>query len=139
MAVEKETQLEAWFEENMPEPGGNPNYVETINGTVANPWGSYSLQQIIDGLKSNQLSVKMSMDDQTFVVPTVLEQFNGLVFSVLVVMGTNPAINGVSVLYVGDDVQVFIVEGNDSNYTVTSEDLTTPCTLAITHHPLPEN
>lgn len=38
MAVEKETQLEVWLEENMAEPGGgNPNYVETITGTLANP------------------------------------------------------------------------------------------------------
>lgn len=64
MAVEKETQLEVWLEENMPEPGGgNPNYVENIAGTLNYPFGSYSLSEIKAMLESDEYTLKISLSD----------------------------------------------------------------------------
>ncbi len=60
MAVEKETQLEAWLEENMPNPVTNPNYVETIVGTLRFPFDLYSISEIRTMLESDDYTLKIS-------------------------------------------------------------------------------
>lgn len=40
--------------------GGNPNYVETIEGTLANPWGG-KFEEIITGCKNKNLTAFISL------------------------------------------------------------------------------
>jgi len=116
--------------------GGNPNYVETIEGTLANPWGGYTLQQILDGIASNQMSIMIFSEGQS-VAPAVFQQMNALLFSLAFVLGDNQSFTALSLMYAGTDVTAFTMHGQNGNYTITAEDLTTPCTLTIIHHPLP--
>ncbi len=40
--------------------GGNPNYVETISGTVANPWGTYSPSALFTAAESGAVSISIT-------------------------------------------------------------------------------
>ena len=146
MAVEKETQLEVWLEENMPEPvGGNPNYVETITGTLAEPWGNVNYASLIDGINDGSITAEIIAS-----IP------NGpsLDFA-LRVSSDNAALRGSGAFYnVSDTVtlnEAFAVSwypnatlgyavitqgGVDMNITEYAALAIT--TLTIIHHPLPE-
>lgn len=139
MAVEKETQLEAWLEENMPEPGGgNPNYVETITGTLTNPWGEANFQELIDGILANELTVEMEVSS----VLLSASINNGILFSLAIFdlpSDTDPIMGG-SVMYSGaDDGALTIAKANFGTGSWVNLPSTMPCTVIIIHHPLPEN
>ena len=43
--------------------GGNPNYVETVTGTLNYPFGSYSISEIKTMLKSDDYTLKISLPE----------------------------------------------------------------------------
>lgn len=44
------------------EGGGNPNRVETITGTMADPWGDFDHQELFDALSNNNASCRLVAD-----------------------------------------------------------------------------
>lgn len=42
--------------------GGNPNYVETVTGTAANPWGDVSLDVLTDAILAGNATVYIKVD-----------------------------------------------------------------------------
>lgn len=136
MAVEKETQLEAWLEENMPESGGNPNYIETIEGTLENPWGNYNYSELITDINNHEISCELTVRPgdhaigHLFYYGTALSGW-GFVY------GTANTINNLyRVMYKADGTlnkaRIFT-----SFNEYTEIDPATPCTLTVIHHPMP--
>lgn len=44
----------------VPQVSGNPNYVETIAGTLANPWGEYAASELFSAARSGDLTMYIS-------------------------------------------------------------------------------
>lgn len=188
MAVETETQLEAWLAENVPsEPNlqtktgiqitqngqfsfapdagydglasvsgevnvqGNPNYVETIEGTLANPFGSYTIKQLREEFLANNISVVLSF---RFTPDSTERVFNCML---LPSAGSFLSDMNASVLEIFDKVSI-VITGPVLSYNYNTSAFTradyirasstdpatsiaipsnTPCTLTIIHHPLP--
>lgn len=47
---------------NVPQVSGNPNYVETIAGTVAAPWGEYTASELFSAAQSGDLTMYITAD-----------------------------------------------------------------------------
>lgn len=153
MTVEKETQLEAWLEENMPDPGGgNPNYVETITGTVANPWGEYVFSELKTMMMIDAVTVYIVDDllpsERIYLEPSA-DGISGFTGSCHISPQSNLVIVDREIEYIGynnsgECVALLTITGTLSQYGMTVEDYTAEsaeasCTLTIIHHPLPEN
>lgn len=139
MAVEKETQLEAWLEENMPEPsGGNPNYVETIEGTLANPWGD-RFSDIYNEYNANNVTIVIVYDRYTLFptkTSTTLDFYGATSMDALSTKAVRVSYrisNGV--LRSAKKLEASATPA----YTLTDISSDSTCSLRIIHHPLPEN
>lgn len=149
MAVEKETQLEAWLEENMPEPGGgNPNYLETIIGTLNYPFGSYSLSEIKTMLESDDYTLKVSLPKYGEVEcviavdpnndDVVISWFDEADAKVLTMCKAYYEIGSVNILEY--DIKASSNYGSIENVSDPQMGyLTVETLLKVIHHPLPEN
>lgn len=117
----------------------NPNYVETISGTLGNPWGSYAFSDIRRGITNDDITAYITTSDsRRWYVPSGKTVGNNLW-----VRFNNPSsgvvdYNAISILSTGATDSVHY-EYHDGNYTETTIDPTTPCTLTIIHHPLPDS
>lgn len=148
MAVEKETQFEAWLEENMPEPGDNPNYVETITGTLANPFGDYNIANLaVWANVDNTVNMYMVADagaigllayPLSWLKPLNDTDLGKLFFgaSYLPQSGNNLV---AEVQYTSDGLSRarIMMASTITDMEPYAESITT--TLTIIHHPLPEN
>ena len=147
MAVEKETQLEAWLEENMPETGGgNPNYVETVNGTMANPWGSYTLSELMQGVNDKSISIILiSVVDNVTLVYSPVTVKNNLLVCFCGEFSAYVAGSAVKLITQDSECIFYAPNGDFKSYgtlaapTDYNEYSDSPATLIIIHHPLPEN
>lgn len=147
MAVEKETQLEVWLEENMPEPsGGNPNYVETITGTLANPWGSVNPTELCADIADKNASLIVTLTLPGYgPLPLAVQAFPAdgqIVASVFNNAGTVDVTNASAIrltLNTGYSTYalVALTGGAIADYSGLMD--TAQTTLTIIHHPLPEN
>lgn len=45
---------------DVPQVSGNPNYVETISGTLANPWGEYAASELFSAARGGELTMYIS-------------------------------------------------------------------------------
>ena len=117
----------------------NPNYVETIEGTLANPWGGYAFSEIRRSIANNIITAYITTSEShRWYVPTGRNAGNNLWVRFNAVQAGIIDYNALSVLSTGATSSVHY-EYRDGNYTETSIDPTTPCTLTIIHHPLPSN
>ena len=117
--------------------GGNPNYVETISGTVANPWGAANYLELIDGISSNELTVAMTIGGTSLNASVI----NGILFSMALFdlpEGTEPY-QGASVFYsILNEGALTIAKANFGTGSGWGDlPSATPTTLTIIHHPLP--
>ena len=128
--------------------GGNPNYVETITGTLANPFGSYTPAEIRQMLASQSASV-------TLTIPNLEDEETGESYTNVVALlrayGTNNMSADAIPTMDATDFAALKLRWNVSTssynaklgmlftgeYNYTDVDLTTPCTLTVIHHPLP--
>lgn len=140
MAVEKETQLEAWLEENMPEPGGNPNYVETITGTLANPWGKVDYGLLLIDIASNNATAIIAVQAMNF------SSYLNISSNSLIANGTRfniiePSLLTAAFASYGPDGTLgsLLMWQNGTTVDVSSTMSGYETTLTIIHHPLPEN
>lgn len=121
----------------------NPNYVETIEGTLANPWGDKGLSWFIENLPVVDLtSSAWGTADITavlsFVLPNGTHKISGQVLS----QGTNRVYAWPTGEAAGSSGS-FMWRSNGASFTYIENSQTieipqsTPCTLTIIHHPLP--
>lgn len=126
--------------------GGNPNYVETIEGTLGNPWGGYSASDIFSAALAKDITVYLTIHDNTNkyvlgLAPDADSATRSRRFSCVTAAASTS---------VGVVVAVYGSTGNLTrceNYSVSSGaaaviesiESTTPCTLTIIHHPLPDS
>lgn len=163
MAVEKETQLEAWLEENMPEPGGgNPNYIETLTGKLAtildhgneNNW---NLSDFADNILSQYgepslnltIYLTFTLGNQTFHLPCTeydydTVYYDGIAFSSVYRQGNAFLAYGacVKISNGGADLSGiwYPKDGALSGESMDKSSVTNiDATITIIHHPLPEN
>lgn len=125
--------------------GGNPNYVETITGTLANPWGTVSYTSLIDGIIRNSITAKMTATipgdaSLSFVlIPTgesIALRGSGAFYNFSATVTLNEAF---SVVWNPDSTLKYAAitqSGVDTNITEYAALAIT--TLTIIHHPLPE-
>lgn len=112
--------------------GGNPNYVETIEGTLANPWGDYAFNDIMDLVSSRNATLILSFIGAQDYACEVQSVHNVPRFFV----GYRTGIRYISVVYTTSGVFSYARSIEDE---VTIADGRTACTLTIIHHPLPDS
>lgn len=117
--------------------GGNPNYVETIEGTLANPFGELDFDELYRELGAGGVTLILSA-----LGATMMGQINGsgsiLFGTVLFAAPTDaaPWIGG-SVSYVTGDELLDYAKVLQSGVWADLPAATTT-TLTVIHHPLPE-
>ena len=130
--------------------GGNPNYVETITGTIANPWGSHAFGDIKAALTSNAITAYI-VDDLLHGARIYLEasadDLSGFTGSFHISTQSSVVIVDREIEYVAYDnngacIALFGILGTTSQNAMTLDDYTedaagAACTLVIIHHPLP--
>lgn len=123
--------------------GSNPNYVETITGTLANPWGVVRYSELKNELANNNASCKLVIDATSigFDIFSLLgnTSTDGAVYFELIATGgsTVDVWAAISVNYniVGELTSAFsLIGGNAMNISVYPN---LPTTLTIIHHQLP--
>ena len=60
--INARTRYQAYLKELSSISGGNPNYVETVTGTLANPWGEKTPSDLFSGAKSGNLTMIINVD-----------------------------------------------------------------------------
>ena len=122
--------------------GGNTIYVETIEGTLENPWGTVNPDELFSLVDENNATCKLTVAD---VILTLATPNNSFQFSACA-PGFGPYANfdyvatsipysraGILGMYV-----VFGVNDTDGVVPLTHYfPVTTPTTLTIIHHPVP--
>lgn len=128
--------------------GGNPNYVETITGTLANPWGGNSSSELFTSARASDLTMYIKADviyddDESPYASTLMF----LPISGIPTFGFTKPSSITTILYfarlsysnAGSLTRA--VAGNIKTSLGTQElhniEPTTPCTLTIIHHPMP--
>lgn len=123
--------------------GGNPNYVETIKGTMANPWGEADYVQLVSDVASNNATVyisvpSMSLSFDAYLVVDADNTFivSGADFSVV---GDVPSLKlaaRASYTSVGALSRLLMWQ-NGTTVDVTDQLSGAETDLTIIHHPMP--
>lgn len=130
--------------------GGNPNYVETITGTIGNPWGAHTFSDIKAALASNEITAYI-VDDllpgERIYLEASADGVSGFTGSFHISTQSSVIIVDREIEYVAYDsngacVAFFSVMGTTSQNAMTVDDYTedaadATCTLYLIHHPLP--
>lgn len=137
----------------------NPNYVETISGTVTDPWGTMTTEEIvslIDAVIENAATIKVSFQRggknyaacaTQYVDPTTGDTYDGVRFNFLFDDSSSFAFASIYAAYVdgtlykdGDDGVVSTSFGGVSRQNLQQWAQTAgPTTMTIIHHPLPDS
>lgn len=128
------------------EEGGNPNYVETIEGTLANPWGNIDPSELQQSVLARNASVEMDIDATELGfghIYLTMEQFLntslGIGFTGVLNTGIFP--ERWTALIVGYTLNGLFQEAlllqAESVTAMGQQASAAPTTLTIIHHPLP--
>ena len=122
---------------NVPQVSGNPNYVETIAGTLANPWGEYAFADLLTAHGNHDLSMYLTSDDLPYTISPVgraamkrrfvcvnAATASSVTLAAIDYTSTGGFSAGRIYTYVGGTMQI------------TDIDPTQACTLTIIHHPM---
>lgn len=125
--------------------GGNPNYVETVEGTLANPWGSVEPEALYTELADNAASILLtaSIGSNTVTLPIVADT----TFSRFKAVTAADNNEGVDTYIAGYDesgtlltfVRATALSDSGSIDNLISLAFAVPVTLTIIHHPLLTN
>lgn len=127
--------------------GGNPNYIETIEGTLANPWGTHNPSDLWQGLVSKDISMQLSC---TISDPIDLyaypyygaeedpEDTDAIMFIYGYITGKSASLLKIYNLTY-EKTGGLIIAAQVINRNRTDYDPTSPCTLTIIHHPMPDS
>lgn len=69
--LEPTNRLEYFAKEAAGGGGGNPNRVQTITGTLADPWGDLDYQELFDALSNNNASCRLVADLTALGMPNI--------------------------------------------------------------------
>lgn len=127
---------------------GNPNYVETIEGTLANPWGDYTASELFSEASNYSITLFITAElvysdggNAETTTMSYIKADGSTTFGF-----TRPGISATTIQfsragYSSAGTLVKCVAGNINTSAGTQELLVvpgeTPCTLTIIHHPLP--
>lgn len=128
--------------------GGNLNYIETVAGTLANPWGEYTASDLFSKARSGNLTMYITADvqySQSGSVETATVMFfpvsGAPTFGFIKPSIAASLLNFARITYSLTGALNRAVAGNINTNAQTQELLTvssdTACTLTIIHHPLP--
>ena len=126
---------------------GNPNYVETIEGTLFSPFGNYTRDGLLSGIDAGEITaiLTVSLDGKEYIMPGQ-RHAKVLSFSRLVRLdigtGSPSYLAAVSVTYQssGFNTPSSSYYSSGSWIIIKEEDAKEiPCTLTIIHHPLPDS
>lgn len=125
--------------------GGNPNRVEAITGTLAEPFGEHSIAELIEAVSQNNATVKMSvsMGQSTgvliFNTNAALNSLYSAICEFTVSGSTGTVSTGVSLVYTlehGITIADVLMSGQYMNLVPQAAYMQTETT--IIWHPLPE-
>ena len=124
--------------------GGNPNYVETVTGTLANPWGSVTPATLQTAISGNNATALLTVDASAigmgaaYLVATPFAQ-QAIAFQAVGSSGSSVADwAAVDVAYGTNGTLTYAWinrSGAALDATAYAQSITT--TLTIIHHPLP--
>lgn len=128
------------------EEGGNPNYVETIEGTLANPWGSVDPSALRQSVLSGDASAMLDIDATVLGFGRAkiqMSPFNKAYIHFYGVSGASSSVEQWQVLSLDYELNgIFEVAWLLQKGTVTDmSDYATKLStvLTIIHHPLPDS
>ena len=125
--------------------GGNPNTVQTITGTLANPFGDVNALDLIAAIDNNTASAKIHIDDRAYVnalngfdipIITIYQAYLGVLFCML----DSQVENSVAFQATWDGtntVQSCFALSNGTVIDMLSLASSIPTTLTIIWHPVP--
>ena len=126
--------------------GGNPNRVEAITGTLAEPFGEHSIAELIEAVSQNNATVKMSVSigqSTAVLIFNANAELNSLYSGICEltenVDGTGTVSTGVSLIYTLEHGITFasvLMSGQYMNLVPQAAYMQTETT--IIWHPLPE-
>ena len=125
--------------------GGNPNYIETIEGTLANPWGDKDISEIRASLLRNEISVYLRIGNWPVLA---VQAYNGYASGALYATAAYADIlplaeysYGCYIVYFNSSGEVSGAFENygDNTFNSVSTVPTTTTTLTIIHPPLPDS
>lgn len=137
--------------------GGNPNHVETITGTLENPWGDLSYTSLVHAIQSKEVTTLLSVvlpDDSAWIFPLIPRMWDNPTDLALIASAAYPAgflpqvtMMGGCVVYeqysgeTSPHCAAIVVSSPDTNYqwvNLIEQMSQLPATLTIIHHPLPD-
>lgn len=126
--------LNQFLDELLDSKEGNPNYVETIEGTLANPWGELNYSKLRDEINNKNATISLYVDHATLI--GILFDRNILFGSCLFDMPTDdkPLLAG-SIAYDSNGDLLYAKMLGGSSWNDIPENAS--CALIIIHHSLP--
>lgn len=135
--------------------GGNPNYIETITGTLANPWGDINYGALVHEIQLRNVTALLTTilpNGTAWIIPILPYKWHDTSVLTLVASAASPAAAGTPipmfggcVIYDADPnphlVQI-IASLADTNYQwadATSQLSQLPTTLTVIYHPLTDS
>lgn len=121
--------------------GGNPNYVETIEGTMASPFGEHTVTELMAGIDDNSMSVtlQISLQGHTVVLPGAILGY--LRFSLAIEPDNTAGWQNVAEVSYYNNGNIYNAlydeRGNITDLKPMASSIST--VLTIIHHPLPES
>lgn len=144
VAAEKLQKVEDWIAAG----GGNPNMVQTITGTLADPWGDLDHQELFDALSHNNASCRLAVD----LTEIAMGSLTTLLFAEEDKTSPDAYSSGASITssevyrcyqarwsYIDGDLCAFTAVLSGVYQDLSSYASAIPTTLTIIWHPLPES
>lgn len=120
------------------EEGGNPNHVEIITGTLANPWGGMQISTLRNEIQNNNATAYIDFKDGTGDIRIFL-RYNSAFFGGDCSTIFGAALSASYYIQYNNTGAVSVAKKFSSNGTATNISNSTATTLTIIHHPLPDS
>ena len=127
--------------------GSNPNYVETVTGTVASPWGNLDAAGLYAALQRGDATAKMLIDPSQLGLPAVEIFISPLVPGYISVQGIADGGANLSGWFAvqigynktnGEFIGAYLLQ-NGAVVDMSAYAGMIASTITVIHHPLPED
>ena len=118
--------------------GSNPNYVETITGTVANPWGNTNYSDLVAGIAQQNITVYFSIPQLSFggYVESNGESLSMSFAAFDLAESWSLTLSGLAQYAESGALLSLVMWRNGNVIDVTSTFSGATCVVTIIHHPL---
>lgn len=122
------------------EEGGNPNYVETIEGTVQSPWGGVSVSELVSEIEAGAATAFIEVNNNKVYLSYYPDDgfIGGGVCTSNVIFGGGLT-SAIYLNYYSSNGNKQLAKTYTSNGTVSDISNSTVTTLTIIHHPLTDS